>query len=210
MENVVEKTGKTIEEALQAALIEIGAKQEQVKYEVVEEKETKGLFGLFAAKQVTVRVSLCETDPAEAAKEFLRGVFNKMDKDVFIEVFNNDDGTINLELHGRELGILIGKHGQTLDSLQHLINLAANKNRENWVKITIDVENYRKRRVETLNRLAIRLAEKVKRKNERVALEPMSAHERKIIHMALQDDRRIATFSEGEDPFRHVVITVRR
>lgn len=107
------------------------------------------------------------------------------------------------------MGILIGKHGQTLDALQYLTNLVANKNSSERIRIIIDVEDYRERRIETLSRLAVRLADKVKRNGERVVLEPMNPHERKIIHMALQNDRHITTLSEGEEPYRKVVIELK-
>jgi spoIIIJ-associated protein len=208
MPNIVEKTAKSLEEALQAALDEIGVEKDQVEYEVVEEK--KSLFGLFGGKQVTVRVTVRDADPAEAAKAFLSGIFKKMALEVSLEQFSGENDLINLELHGPDMGILIGKHGQTLDALQYLTNLAANRGREIWVKIKLDIESYRKRREETLNNLALRLAEKVKRRGERVVLEPMNSHERKIIHMALQEDRKITTYSEGEGSFRHVVIILKK
>lgn len=146
-----------------------------------------------------------------AAKEFLQKVFAAMKITVAMEKFiSKTDGSVVFKLHGDDMGILIGKHGQTLDSLQYLTNLVANKNSEERVRVIIDVEDYRDRRIETLTRLAYRLADKVKRTGERVALEPMNPHERKIIHMALQGDRRVTTLSEGDGPFRHVVIESRR
>ena len=145
------------------------------------------------------------------AREFLQKVFNAMKIEVVMEKFvNKNDGTVTFKLHGADMGILIGKHGQTLDSLQYLTNLVANKNSEERVRVIIDVEDYRDRRIETLNRLAYRLADKVKRSGERVALEPMNPHERKIIHMALQNDRRVTTLSEGDEPYRHVVIELKK
>ncbi|MBQ2134540.1 MAG: protein jag, partial [Phascolarctobacterium sp.] len=145
------------------------------------------------------------------AREFLQKVFNAMKIEVVMEKFvNKNDGTVTFKLHGADMGILIGKHGQTLDSLQYLTNLVANKNSADRVRVIIDVEDYRDRRVETLNRLAYRLADKVKRSGERVALEPMNPHERKIIHMALQNDRRVTTLSEGDEPYRHVVIELKK
>lgn len=150
-------------------------------------------------------------EAVNAAKEFLQKVFNAMKIDVVMEKFiNKNDGSVTFKLHGDDMGILIGKHGQTLDSLQYLTNLVANKNSSERVRVIIDVENYRDRRVETLSRLAVRLADKVKRTGERVALEPMNPHERKIIHMALQGDRRVTTLSEGDDPYRHVVIELKK
>ena len=146
-----------------------------------------------------------------AAKEFLQKIFNAMHIEVAMEKFiNKNDGSVTFRLHGDDMGILIGKHGQTLDSLQYLTNLVANKNSNERVRVIIDVEDYRDRRIETLNRLAARLADKVKRTGERVALEPMNPHERKIIHMALQGDRRVTTLSEGDEPYRHVVIELKK
>ena len=146
-----------------------------------------------------------------AAKEFLQKVFNAMKINVVMEKFiNKNDGSVTFKLHGDDMGILIGKHGQTLDSLQYLTNLVANKNSNERVRVIIDVEDYRDRRIETLTRLANRLADKVKRTGERVALEPMNPHERKIIHMALQGDRRVTTLSEGDEPYRHVVIELKK
>lgn len=146
-----------------------------------------------------------------AAKEFLQKIFNAMHIEVAMEKFiNKNDGSVTFRLHGDDMGILIGKHGQTLDSLQYLTNLVANKNSNERVRVIIDVEDYRDRRIETLNRLAARLADKVKRTGERVALETMNPHERKIIHMALQGDRRVTTLSEGDEPYRHVVIELKK
>ena len=150
-------------------------------------------------------------ESVNAAREFLQKIFNAMHIEVVMEKFiNKYDGSVTLRLHGADMGILIGKHGQTLDSLQYLTNLVANKNSDERVRIVIDVEDYRDRRIETLTRLARRLADKVKRTGERVALEPMNPHERKIIHMALQRDNRVTTLSEGEDAFRHVVIELKK
>lgn len=147
----------------------------------------------------------------EEAKSFLTKVFKAMNVEVVMEKFiNKQDGCVILKLHGVDMGILIGKHGQTLDSLQYLTNLVANKNSENRVHIVIDVENYRERRSETLTRLAKRLADKVKKSGERVVLEPMNPHERKIIHTALQNDSRITTLSEGSEPYRKVVIELKK
>lgn len=142
------------------------------------------------------------------AKKFLEGIFKSMDLQVTMER-RIADGTVVFDLHGEDLGILIGKHGQTLDSLQYLTNLVANKDSHERTRFAIDIENYRQRRVETLIVLAKKLASQVKRTSEKVVLEPMTPHERKIIHMALQDDRRVTTNSEGEEPHRYVVIELR-
>ena len=147
----------------------------------------------------------------DEAKDFLTKIFKAMKIEVVMEKFvNKKDGCVVLKLHGDDMGILIGKHGQTLDSLQYLTNLVANKNTENRVHIVIDVENYRDRRAETLTRLAKRLADKVKKSGERIVLEPMNPHERKIIHTALQNDNKITTLSEGSEPFRKVVIELKK
>ena len=146
----------------------------------------------------------------DEAKDFLAKIFKAMKIEVMMEKFvNKKDGCVVLKLHGDDMGILIGKHGQTLDSLQYLTNLVANKNTENRVHIVIDVENYRERRAETLTRLAKRLADKVKKNGERIVLEPMNPHERKIIHTALQNDNKITTLSEGSEPYRKVVIELK-
>ena len=264
----VEKTGKSVDEAVAAALAELNVTADQAVVEVLEEAK-KGFLG-FGRKDARVRVSVKPEEaeaekPAEAApaaektvseaaadakddavddaiaalnalkserrerqnreprkynvsdeavaaaKEFLQKIFNAMHIEVATEKFiNKNDGSVTLRLHGDDMGILIGKHGQTLDSLQYLTNLVANKNSNERVRVIIDVEDYRDRRIETLNRLAARLADKVKRTGERVALEPMNPHERKIIHMALQGDRRVTTLSEGDEPYRHVVIELKK
>lgn len=205
--NSVETTGKTIEEAVELALTQLGVGADRIEYEVLE-APSRGFLG-FGSKPARVRVKVQKIDPVEVAKEFLRNIFTQMDLEVEIEEVPGGEA-INFNFRGDELGILIGKHGQTLDALQYLTNLAANRDAEERVRIVLDVENYRQRRAETLNRLALRLADKVRRNGERVSLEPMSPHERKIIHMALQNDRRITTYSEGEEPYRKVVIALKR
>jgi spoIIIJ-associated protein len=226
----IEKTGRTVDEAVEAAVAEFGVSREQIEYVVLDEP-SKGLFGLLGGKPARVRVELIEdkttdaapkgkseranaadrpaTDPVEAAKTFLTSIFKAMKLDVKIEKLTGIE-QVTLNLRGEDLGILIGKHGQTLDALQYLTNLAAHRDADERVRIVIDVEDYRKRREETLVRLAQRLADRVKLRGEKVVLEPMSPHERKIIHTALQDDLRVTTFSEGEEPFRKVVITLKK
>ena len=221
----LEKTGKNVDEALEQALNELKTTRDKVNIEVIEEAKN-GLFGLFS-KKAKIRVTLKDaaakiSDVVEealdnikadvqAGKEFLQKIFHSMKIEVVMEKFvNKADSTVTLKLHGPDMGILIGKHGQTLDALQYLTNLVANKNSSERIRIIIDVEDYRERRIETLSRLAVRLADKVKRNGERVVLEPMNPHERKIIHMALQNDRRITTLSEGEEPYRKVVIELKK
>ena len=207
MAAVVEKTGKTIEEALNSALTELKLTIDRVDYEVMVEP-TKGFFGL-GAKLAKVKVTVKKLTPVEVALEFLHKIFASMKLAVEIQQAAKDDHYI-FNLKGNDLGILIGKHGQTLDALQYLTNLAANRElSEEKIRIIIDVEDYRKRREETLCRLAMRLADKVRRSGEKIVLEPMNRHERKIIHTALQDNHRIMTYSDGEEPYRKVVIAVK-
>lgn len=229
----VEKTGKTVEEAVALALKELQVTEHDVTVEVLEQPKS-GFLGLIGARPAKVAVTLIKKeepavevkeeitvkteeaapvvgdDPIAVGKAFLMDVFAKMNLTVAIEVEEKEE-VVLFDLKGNDLGILIGRHGQTLDALQYLTNLAANKNAgEGRIRIVLDVEDYRKRREETLVRLAQRLANKVKRRNQRIVLEPMSRHERKIIHMALQEDPQIATYSEGEEPYRKIVIAAKR
>lgn len=204
----IEKSGKTVEEAIEYALTELNTTRDHVDVEVLEEP-SKGLFGLFGSKPARVKVTLKVINPVDTAKSFLTDIFNAMGIKVLLEKMTSDEYT-TFNIRGEDLGVLIGKHGQTLDALQYLTNLAANKDGEQKVKFILDVEDYRKRRSETLSRLALRLADKVKRRGEKVVLEPMSPHERKIIHVALQHDKRVFTYSEGEEPYRKVVIALKK
>ena len=202
-EKAVEEVAVEVEETV----IEKAEVVEEIIEEVKEVKvEAEKVFEAREPKKFVVN-----DESIAKAREFLQKVFHAMKIEVVMEKFvNKNDGTVTFKLHGADMGILIGKHGQTLDSLQYLTNLVANKNSAERVRVIIDVEDYRDRRIETLNRLAYRLADKVKRSGERVALEPMNPHERKIIHMALQNDRRVTTLSEGDEPYRHVVIELKK
>ncbi len=194
------------DEAVDSAISALNA----LKSERMEREERNNRRGERGAYREARKYAVND-EAVNAAREFLQKIFNAMRIDVVMEKFiNKNDGSVTFRLHGDDMGILIGKHGQTLDSLQYLTNLVANKNSNERVRIVIDVEDYRDRRIETLTRLAGRLADKVKRTGERVALEPMNPHERKIIHMALQGDRRVTTLSEGDDPYRHVVIELKK
>ena len=203
----VEKTGKTIEEAVALAVQELGVDKSRVDVQVLE-NPAKGLFGIIGVRLGKVRVTVKKIDPIEAAKKFLQDILDKMGLTVRIEIFNGDVTTMNL--WGDDLGILIGKHGQTLDALQYLLNLVANKHGDHRVRIVLDVEDYRRRRTDTLKNLALRLAERVRRRGDEIALEPMTPQERKIIHMALQDNPYVYTVSEGDEPFRKIVICARK
>ncbi len=269
MPNALVKTGKTVEEALAAALAELNATAADVDYKVIEEpgKKLFGLLGLRPAKiEVTLKAPREDVAPqavpdgavvasssaesiadeeeptadapsADAAPDnadkdgqvsakdvttpkrriamdkaeaFLVDVFAAMNVTVNIERCEKGD-TVTFNLTGERMGVLIGKRGQTVDSLQYLVNLAVNRDDpESRIRVIVDVENYRCRREETLRALALRLADRARYLHEEVKLEPMNRHDRKIIHMTLAGDRRVMTYSDGEDPYRHVVIAPRR
>ncbi len=204
----LEKTGRTVEEALNQALAELKLSKDEVEIEILEEPN-KGLFGIFGSKNARIRVTE-KPDPIRTVKKFYEKVTAQMGVKSEILVSEEED-FIKMTLIGDNLGILIGRRGETLDALQYLGNLVANKhNLMERKKIILDAEGYRKRREDTLVNLAARLAEKVKRTGYRVVLEPMNPQERRIIHTALQNDKRVQTYSEGEEPYRKVVITLRK
>ena len=208
MARVIEVTGKDIEEAKKLALSQLDLPQERVIFEVLEEP-SKGFFGLIGAKVAKIRATEKELTPLEKGQEFLKKILKSMHKDIQIECIE-EDINYKFNLIGDDLGVLIGKHGQTLDSLQYLTNMAANKNVTGArVRIVLDVENYRKRREETLCQLAERLANKARKYRTKVVLEPMNRHERKIIHMALQDYADIITYSDGVEPHRKIVVDIK-
>ncbi|MDP4125550.1 MAG: RNA-binding cell elongation regulator Jag/EloR [Bacillota bacterium] len=205
---VIEKTGKTVEEAITAGVLELAVDRNQVTIEVLEEPAKKGLFGLFGKSLAKVRVSY-ENDIGVLATDFIHKVCQAMKINADTQV-SKDGERWHINITGPELGILIGRRGDTLDALQYLTNLAVAKRLSERVRIIVDVEGYRLRREETLVRLAKRLSEKVKRTGTKIVLEPMNPHERRIIHTTLQDETRISTFSEGDDPNRRVVISLKR
>jgi len=205
---IAEKTGKTVEEAINAGIMELGVDRNRVKVEVLEEPTKKGLFGLFGTRLARVRVCY-DDNPGLLAADFIHKVCQAISVNADTQV-KKDGEHWHVDITGPELGILIGRRGDTLDSLQYLTNLAVAKQLSERVRIIVDVEGYRLRREETLVRLAKRLSEKVKRTGTRIVLEPMNPHERRIIHTSLQDEARISTFSEGDDPNRRVVISLKR
>ncbi|PKM80448.1 MAG: protein jag [Firmicutes bacterium HGW-Firmicutes-14] len=206
MKEVV-KRGKTIEEAIEAALRELGLDKDETEIEVLEEP-SKGLFGLLGSKDAKVKVREI-INPGKKAIRLLKEIFNHMKIEVNIET-EESEGYTKLNLIGPDLGILIGRRGDTLDALQYYINLAANKNAEKRNRFVLDVEGYRQRREETLSKLAHRLADKARRKGKDVVLEPMNPHERRVIHTALQNHRDVFTYSEGEEPFRKIIIAPKK
>ena len=202
-----EFTGKTVDDALTNALVELETTSDKVEYEVLEEGSS-GILGLFS-KAAVIRVKKLD-DIRETAVEFLNDVFKAMEMDVDIEIeYNEVENQMNIDLSGEEMGILIGKRGITLDSLQYLVSLVINRNTEDYMKVKLDTENYRERRKETLENLAHNLAHKVKRIHRPVYLEPMNPYERRVIHSALQKDKYVETHSEGDEPYRKVVITLK-
>ena len=203
----IEVSAKTVDEALTEASIKLGIPSNEIEYEVIEKGST-GFLGIGSKNAV---IKACKKfSVEESVKEFLKSVFHAMDLAVEIIVkVNEEDKLIEVDLKGDDMGILIGKRGQTLDSLQYLTNLAVNKNSENYYKVKVDTEDYRKRRKDTLENLAKNIAYKVKRTKRSVALEPMNPFERRVIHSALQNDRFVTTHSEGEEPYRHVVVTLK-
>lgn len=204
----VEKTGKTVEEAIEKALKELNAKRSDVEVEIAEEP-SKGFLGIIGGKPARVKVNL-KDQPEQRAERFINKILEAMKlKPLNLKVIEEGD-KITFELKGEHLGILIGRRGETLDALQYLVNLSVNKNQENRKRILIDVEGYRNKREKALQRLALRLAERARGGGKSVVLEPMNSHERKVIHMVLQGRDDIYTFSEGEDPYRRVVISPKR
>lgn len=199
---------KTVDEALTNAMLDIGTTADNLEYEIIE-KESSGFLGLFS-KPARIRVRL-KMRVESSARYFLEKVFNAMEIETEIDMaYDEEKSILEINLKGKEMGVLIGKRGQTLDAIQYLVSLVINKNIDNYVKVKLDTENYRARRKETLENLARNIAYKVKRTRRSVTLEPMNPYERRIIHSALQNDKFIETYSEGEDPYRKVVISNKR
>ena len=204
-------SGKTVNDAIIDACQKLEVTSDKLEYEVVEEGSS-GFLG-FNAKPaiINARVKEEEAKPDQKAKDFLNDVFASMKLTVVITAdYNEDDNSLSIDLAGDDMGILIGKRGQTLDSLQYLVSLVVNKGQEEYIRVKVDTENYRQRRKETLENLAKNIAFKVKRTKRPVSLEPMNPYERRIIHSALQNDKYVTTHSEGEEPFRHVVIALKK
>ena len=204
----IEFTGKTVDDALTNALVEFGVTSDQIEYEVLE-KGSSGFLG-FNSKPAKIKARKKYT-VVDHIRNFLSQVFDAMGLEVEILIKPSDEENVyDVELKGNEMGVLIGKRGQTLDSLQYLTNLAINKHSETYTRVKLDTEDYRKRRKETLETLAKNIAYKVKRTKRSVSLEPMNPYERRIIHAALQNDKYVVTRSDGEEPFRHVIISLKR
>lgn len=204
----IEVTGKTVGDAVTEALVKLGVTSDMLDYDVVNEGSA-GFLGI-GAKPAVIRARK-KFSVEEKVKEFLTQVFEAMQMEVeIVSNYNKESGVVEVEFKGSEMGVLIGKRGQTLDSLQYLTNLAVNKQTDTYVKVKMDTEDYRKRRRDTLENLAKNISFKVKRTKRAVSLEPMNPFERRVIHSALQNDRYVSTHSEGEEPYRHVVVMLKR
>ena len=204
----VEFSAKTVNDAIIEACQKFAVASDKLEYEVVEEGSS-GFLGI-GSKPAIIKAKI-KSSIKDAAKDFLNSVFEAMNMIVVSNIkYDEVENTMDIELSGDEMGVLIGKRGQTLDSLQYLVSLVVNKDTENYIRVKIDTENYRQRRKETLENLAKNISFKVKRTKRAVSLEPMIPYERRIIHSALQNDRYVTTHSEGNEPFRHVVVTIKR
>lgn len=239
----IEKSGRTVDEAIREALDALGVERDVVEIEVLEEG-SKGLFGILGSRQARVRVTVKE-EPAETetqedsgvftvafdaededdaeriqgvdleeareaaierACNFVRGVAERLGLEVGIETREAEDDIVHINMTGDNVGLLIGRHGQTLDAIQYLCNVVANRRSDVRVRVVCDAEGYRVRREATLTSLAERMAERVALQGRKAVLEPMSALERRVVHLALQDNEKVTTYSEGEEPYRRVII----
>lgn len=204
----IRQTGKNVDIAIEEALKKLGVTRDQVEIHVVDEGKA-GFLGLIGSHDAIVEVTIKETK-VDKAIDFLKKVTKTMDLSVEVQVVKDetDEEQITLNIIGQNLGILIGHRGSTLDSLQYLTSLVANKEEDDeYVRIILDAEGYRERRKNTLFQLARRLADKARTTGRKVVLEPMPPHERRIIHLALQEEKDIKTYSEGREPYRKVIIT---
>lgn len=211
----IEVSAKTVNEAITEACQKLGVTSDRLDYEVVDEG-SNGFLGI-GSKPAIIKAAVKSEETAssgsieDVAKKFLNDVFAAMDMNVVVSAsYDEIQDELSVELNGDDMGVLIGKRGQTLDSLQYLVSLVVNKGVENYIRVKVDTENYRERRRETLENLAKNIAYKVKRTRRPVSLEPMNPYERRIIHSALQNDKYVTTYSEGEEPFRKVVVTLKK
>ena len=205
MIRVIEATGKTEDDAIQSALAELGCTRDQVSVEILERAKS-GFLGIGAAP-AKIRVSFEQPDDIITLTEtFLKGLLEKMGSDAVPVLEQKDENTIYVNLTGEKLGMLIGRRGETLDAIQHIANYAMNRVSEKHVHISVDAENYRSKREESLQRLAEKVAAKVLKYRKNMTLEPMNSYERHVIHTALQDYEGVSTFSTGTEPNRRIVV----
>ena len=204
----IEVSAKTVSDAITEACQKLSVTSDKLIYEVIEEG-SNGFLGIGAKPAIIKAAVKCSIE--DNVKSFLNDVFEAMSMTVVIDVkYNEEEKTMDIDLSGDEMGVLIGKRGQTLDSLQYLVSLVVNKETDDYVRVKVDTENYRQRRKDTLENLAKNIAYKVKRTKRTVSLEPMNPYERRIIHSALQNDKYVSTHSEGDEPFRRVVVTLKK
>ena len=203
----IEVSAKTVSDAITEACQKLSVTSDMLDYEVIEEGSA-GFLGI-GSKPAVIKagVKVTELSVEDTAKTFLRDVFEAMKLEVVVNIkYDEAERNMDIDLSGDDMGVLIGKRGQTLDSLQYLVSLVVNKDAENYIRVKVDTENYRERRKETLENLAKNIAYKVKRTKKSVSLEPMNPYERRIIHSALQGNKYVETYSEGNEPYRHVVV----
>ncbi len=201
-------TGRTVEDAVNDGLTQLAVTKEEVEVKIIQEPTT-GVLGLFGKKEAVVEVTLLDVfNPEKIALDFLSEIMEAMD--VACEITTKlEEGVLNVEFTGPKMGILIGRRGQTLDSLQYLTSLVVNKGGNAYVRVILDTENYREKRKKTLENLADRIASKAVRYRKKMVLEPMDPYERRIIHAHLQNHDKVYTYSEGEDPYRKVVVMLK-
>jgi len=207
----IEFSAKTVSEAITEACRKLGVTSDRLDYDVIDEGSS-GFLGI-GSKPAVIKAAVKneEVSIEDKAGKFLNDVFAAMNMTVIVDVkYDKAEGNMDIDLSGDDMGVLIGKRGQTLDSLQYLVSLVVNKGSENYIRVKIDTENYRERRKETLENLAKNIAYKVKRTRRPVSLEPMNPYERRIIHSVLQNDKYVTTYSEGEEPFRKVVVALKK
>ena len=203
-----EFSAKTVDDAITEACQSLSVTSDKLEYEVVEEGST-GFLGL-KSKPAVIKAKV-KNSVEDRVKAFLNDVLAAMNIEAVVNInFDKTENNMDIDLAGDDMGLLIGKRGATLDSLQYLASLVANKESESYIRVKIDTENYRERRKQTLENLAKNMAFKVKRTKRSVSLEPMNPYERRVIHSALQNDKFVTTHSEGEEPYRHVVVTMKK
>ncbi|GLB59226.1 RNA-binding cell elongation regulator Jag/EloR [Cytobacillus sp. NCCP-133] len=205
--NQVTATGQTVKEAVESALAQLNTTEDRAEITIVDEGK-KGIFGIFGSRPAVVK-AVKKIDPIEEAEKFLKDISEKMGVSIEIETIK-DGKNVQLILSGEKIALLIGKRGQTLNSLQYLTQLVINRYSDQYLNVVLDAENYRKRRKDTLIQLAERLAQKALKTGKEISLEPMPSYDRKVIHTALVNNKRIKTYSDGNDPHRHIVIAPAR
>ena len=204
----MEFSAKTVNDCITEACQKFEVTSDKLEYDIIFEGST-GFLG-FNAKPAIIKARV-KSSVDESVKDFLNKVFAAMNLTVVVDIkYDEENATMDIDLSGDEMGVLIGKRGATLDSLQYLVSLVANKESDNYIRVKVDTENYRQRRKDTLENLAKNISFKVRRTKRSVSLEPMNPYERRIIHSALQNDKFVTTHSEGEEPFRRVVVTLKK